>query len=334
MFLQGEFDLRLYEHGSAGGWAGKWSSFWRPCSYSFSPQFRADLRRELDRGFDLLHLETLWTGWVGLEHRQRAILNLHSLYRIDQSLDRPCRWSDRLRRWCVWRGERWLIRQYPVHIALSSRLADSIKAIHPKAAVHTIPLGLDLTGYAFQPKAANGGAPALGLIGSFGWGPTDLAGHRLLARLWPAIHRRVPQARLRIVGRDAKRFMAPYGSPANVEVLENVPAIEPHFRDLDVMLYAPAVGSGMKVKVLEAIAFGVPVVTNAEGAEGLPVVDGVHAGVAEDDEGLVERTVALLQDETQRRRQAEAARRMFEEICNPRRLLGLVERAHASLPAR
>src|SRR5207248_3385662 len=139
---------------------------------------------------------------------------------------------------------------------------------------------------------------------------------------------------LRIVGRNAKRFMAPYGSPANVDVLENVPAIEPHFRDLDVMLYAPTVGSGMKVKVLEAIAFGVPVVTNAEGAEGLPVVDGVHAGVAEDDEGLVERTVALLQDETQRRRQAEAARRMFEDICNPRRLLGLVERAHASLPAR
>jgi len=201
LFPQGEFDLRLYEHGSAGGWAGKWSSFWRPCSYSFSPQFRADLRRELDRGFDLLHLETLWTGWVGLEHRQRAILNLHSLYRIDQSLDRPCRWSDRLRRWCVWRGERWLIRQYPVHIALSSRLADSIKAIHPKAAVHTIPLGLDLTGYAFQPKAANGGAPSLGLIGSFGWGPTDLAGHRLLARLWPAIHRRVPPARPRIVRR-------------------------------------------------------------------------------------------------------------------------------------
>src|SRR5439155_4106664 len=66
LFPPGQFDLRLYEPAASRGLAGKWSSVWRPCSYSFGEQFRADLARELDRGFDVLHLETLWTGWLGL----------------------------------------------------------------------------------------------------------------------------------------------------------------------------------------------------------------------------------------------------------------------------
>ena len=55
------------------------------------------------------------------------------------------------------------------------------------------------------------------------------------------------------------------------------------------MVYAPSRGSGMKIKILEAMAFGVPVVTTSEGVEGFPAVDGVHAGVCEDDAGLIER---------------------------------------------
>ena len=62
------------------------------------------------------------------------------------------------------------------------------------------------------------------------------------------------------------------------------------------MVYAPSRGSGMKIKILEAMASGVPVVTTSEGVEGLPAVDGVHAGVCEDDAGLIDRTVALLED--------------------------------------
>ena len=78
---------------------------------------------------------------------------------------------------------------------------------------------------------------------------------------------------------------------------EDVADIIPYFRRLDVLLHAPAHASGMKVKVLEAMALGVPVVTNEEGVEGLPVEDGTHVGLAEDYDGLVERTVTLLESQ-------------------------------------
>src|SRR5947208_1804268 len=117
-FPEDAFDLRLYPSAAPRGLASKFTTLLRPCSYSFGPDLLRDLREELDRGFDVLHLESLWTGWVGLDYRRRAVLNTLSLYSIDQSMDRPARWMDRLRRWSVWRGERWLVRQYGVHIAL------------------------------------------------------------------------------------------------------------------------------------------------------------------------------------------------------------------------
>ena len=90
-------------------------------------------------------------------------------------------------------------------------------------------------------------------------------------------------------------------------------------------LYAPSRGSGMKIKILEAMAFGVPVVTTGEGVEGLPAVDGVHAGVCEDDAGLIERH----RRPAGRPRPAEppcrAARRLIETFCgrsDPRRHRG------------
>jgi glycosyltransferase involved in cell wall biosynthesis len=331
LFPASDYDLRFFPAGTGGGWAAKWTSGTRPCSYIFGPDLRAALDAELARSFDVLHLETLWSGWMGRRHADRAVLLLHNLYSIDQSLDRPARWLDRMRQRLLWRGERRLIRSYPVQAALTPRLADAARAMNPAAAVHVVPLALDVDAYRYAPKVNAADPPTVGLIGSFHWAPTGLAGERLLGRLWPAIRARVPGARLHLVGRNARKFLARVGAQPGVEAFEDVPDIEPYFRDLDVLLYAPAVGSGAKVKVLEALAFGVPVVTNAEGAEGLPLVDGVHAGMAEDDAGLIERTVALLSNPERRCRQTEVARSLFNKVCDPGRSLDLLEGIYASL---
>jgi glycosyltransferase involved in cell wall biosynthesis len=87
----------------------------------------------------------------------------------------------------------------------------------------------------------------------------------------------------------------------------------------------------MKVKVLEAFALGVPVVTTAEGVEGIPAEDGVHAGVCEDDEGLAARAVALLLDPARQNRQRAAARALVERHCGPGATLDAVERLHAAV---
>jgi glycosyltransferase involved in cell wall biosynthesis len=144
----------------------------------------------------------------------------------------------------------------------------------------------------------------------------------------------VPAARLLLVGRNSRGQLGRFADLPDVQIYENVPDILPYFEATDVMLYAPTRGSGMKVKVLEAFAMGVPVVTTSEGVEGLPAEDGVHAGVAEDDAGLVERAVRLLTDAAAWQETRRQARALVETACNPDTSLNLVEQCYEAVGAR
>ncbi|HEY2857559.1 MAG TPA: glycosyltransferase, partial [Terracidiphilus sp.] len=114
----------------------------------------------------------------------------------------------------------------------------------------------------------------------------------------------------------------------DVTISENVPEMRPYFERAGVMLYAPGRGSGMKIKILEAMALGVPVVTTSEGVEGIPAVDSEHAGICENDAGLIERTINLLKDPLLQNRQRRAARQLLERHCSPARTLDGIERIY------
>ncbi|CAN5847007.1 hypothetical protein BH23PLA1_BH23PLA1_16390 [soil metagenome] len=334
LFPAPDYDLRLFPHRNRSGWKEKLETLRRPYSYTFDLPFRQDLAEELARGFDLLHLESLWSGWVGREHAEKALLTIQFLYSIDLA-DAPVKtWRDRFLRFLTYRAERELLRQFPQISSLATRLNEAVRRLTPEARQHLVPLALDLGLYPFEPKGENRAeAPVVGLIGSFGWYPSFSAAERLITRLWPEIKRRVPTARLQIVGRSARKALGGLVSGLGPEVIlaEDVPDIFPYFRALDVMLYTPIRGSGMKVKVMEAFALGVPVVTTAEGVEGLEAEDGVHAGISEEDDVLIERTVALLNDPNRAAEQARAARDLLERQCGPVPVLDRLEQVYAEI---
>src|SRR5439155_3194134 len=116
--------------------------------------------------------------------------------------------------------------------------------------------------------------------------------------------------KVQIVGWSARKALAEFLDRPDVTIEENVPDIRPYFERSAILLYAPSRGSGMKIKILEAMAFGVPVVTTSEGVEGIPAIDGVHAGICEDDDGLIERAVKLLGDVPAQNHQRRAAREL------------------------
>jgi glycosyltransferase involved in cell wall biosynthesis len=332
LFAAPEHDLRLFrmEPGGRGPWA-RLRSLRRPYSYVFGPELRHELRAELARGFDVLHLEQLWSGYLGREHAEQALLHIHFLFHIDMA-ERPIQSAaDRVLRVATRRAESRLLRAYPNISTLSPRLTEEVRRISPRSEVRTVPLGMDLSLYPFESPGPRDGGPVVGLIGSFQWQPTRSAAERLVTRLWPEIRSRVPGARLRLVGRKARAAMAHLVLGPDVELFEDVPDAVPYFRGLDVLLYAPGPASGMKVKVLEAFALGVPVVTNADGVEGLPALDGDQLGIAEDDAGLVERTVALLADPALRDRRRLAARALVEAHCRPEPVLDRLEEVYCSI---
>lgn len=317
LFPGPEYDLRPYPVPTGRSLAGKWRTLRRPYSYFFGDDFRRDLDAELAKGYDALHVEQLWTAWALLDHADRALVNVHHLVGIDLEDAPASGWRQRLDYRLMIGAEDRLIRSMRHFRACSPRLVEPIRRKNPRAEVDVVPVGLDPSLYPFIPDERRGREPVLSLIGSMNWYPGYSAALRLLTRLWPEIKRQVPSARLQIVGWAARSALADFLDAPDVEVLENVPDTRPYFERTAVMLYAPSRGSGMKIKVLEAMGFGVPVVTTSEGVEGLPAEDGVHAGVCEDDAGLVERAVALLEDPSRQDRQRHAARALLESHCGP-----------------
>ena len=122
-----------------------------------------------------------------------------------------------------------------------------------------------------------------------------------------------------------------YADEPGISIFEDVPDTAPYFRDADVLLYAPGQGSGVKVKVLEAFSLGLPVVTTSEGVEGTDARDGVHAGVSDDDAGLIDRTVALLLNPAACQRQSHAGRLLMESSFIPDLALAAVERVYRTM---
>ncbi|GAC1492822.1 MAG: hypothetical protein NVS2B14_05680 [Chamaesiphon sp.] len=331
LFPAPQYDLRCYCFSERHGLLAKIETLQQPYSYVFSAKLCQDLATELAKSYDILHLEQLWSGWLGLHHKERAVINVHYLFSLDRVFQYPNTLENRFRRFFTYHAEQKLLKAFPRIITLSDRLAKRIGQINPNACIDTIPLGIDLSLYPFAEQKPMNEQPIVGLIGGFNWAPSYSAAERLLNRLWPEIKRRVPNARLQIVGRSAKDALAAFAHMTDLEIHQDVPDTLPYFAILDVMLYAPVVGSGMKVKVLEAFALGTPVVTTSEGVEGIPAQDGIHAGICEDDQGLVERTVKLLNNPALQQIQRLNARQLLDKYCNSQRTVAQVEQVYYAI---
>ncbi|MFM7131377.1 MAG: glycosyltransferase family 4 protein, partial [bacterium] len=224
-----------------------------------------------------------------------------------------------------------LIRRCRHFRVLSDDMANSLKKLHPSAQIHVIPLAINAHAYQFAPRPQGQISPVLSVIGSMYWPPTQSAARRMLTRLWPAIHQAIPSARLQIVGRQAMSFFAEFQGQNNVEIHENVPDIEPYFLGSNALVYAPSAGSGMKVKVLEAMLQGLPVVTNRSGIEGLRVKHGRDCLIAETDDEFIRLTIELLNNPAMAQAIASHARTVIEEQCRPELIYEQLRRVYHTI---
>ncbi|WP_413171762.1 glycosyltransferase family 4 protein [Anabaena azotica] len=326
LFPKPDYDLRCYLIPKRlPGIISKIETLKRPYSYIFSSELRKDLAAELAKPYDILHCEVIWSGWLGITHKERAVISIHYLFSLDGTFENQPSLQMKLIKFFTYRAEQKLLKTFPRIITLSERLTQHIQTINPEAEIYTVPLGIDFSFYPFDKHKHINPQPIVGLIGSFNWTPSYTAAERLLTRLWPEIKRRIPDAKLQIVGRYAKNALAKFTDIEDLEIHQDVPDTLPYFANMDVMLYAPISGSGMKVKVMEAFALGTPVVTTSDGVEGIPAEDGIHAGISEDDQGLIDRTVELLNNPNLRQKSRLKARYLIEKYCNPQVTIAQIE---------
>jgi polysaccharide biosynthesis protein PslH len=292
----------------------KWQNLLRPRSEMLQDTvLTALLRHELAKGYDVLHLEQMATGWLGVGV-PRALLNVHFFDAIDWAEKRNMGIGEHKALWQAQRATRHLLHGIHDVRLLTPRLKTMAESINPKGHYWVVPLALDTALYEMQPPAQ---APVVGMIGSMHWEPSRSAAERLITRIWPLVKQGFPQAKLFIAGWNASRYLQKYSSVQDFTLTENLAHPTDFFCKAAVMVYAPSRGSGMKVKVMESMAYGVPVVTTWEGVEGIDYENGYECWVAETDEELAGKVCRLLGNAAEWRQMRDAARVLIEERYSP-----------------
>ena len=168
-----------------------------------------------------------------------------------------------------------------------------------------------------SPEAAGlaGQSPNILTLGTLYY-PPNADGVRWFAQqVYPLVLEQVPAATLTIVGpRPPKDIVAlATRHKSLVTVPGYVPDLVPYLERAALMVVPVRAGSGMRVRILEAFARGVPVVTTTTGVEGIEAVDGEHLLVADEPAAFAEAVVRLLRDPELGRRLAANGRRLAEE---------------------
>ncbi len=122
-------------------------------------------------------------------------------------------------------------------------------------------------------------------LGALDWRPNLDAVGLLLDRIFPQVRAQAPEALLQIVGRHpAAQLRERIARTPGVELHADVADVRPYLAEAGVMTVPLRIGGGSRLKILEALASGLPVVSSKVGAEGLALTPGEHYVQAEEDE--------------------------------------------------
>ncbi|MBM3154536.1 MAG: glycosyltransferase [Chloroflexi bacterium] len=177
--------------------------------------------------------------------------------------------------------------------------------------VVTVPNALNLEEYSWSaPDACL--SKTLVFTGTMSYPPNVDGVLYFYTSIYPLIQAQIPEVQLAIVGREPTTAIRGLARDPSIRVTGYVEDVKPLIRRSCVFIAPIRFGGGTRIKLLEAMALGVPVVTTNMAAEGLDVQDGRHVLIADNPATFAEKTILLLDDSNLRRRLAYEARQLVE----------------------
>jgi glycosyltransferase involved in cell wall biosynthesis len=196
-------------------------------------------------------------------------------------------------------------------VAVSGEDAARIRELAPAVRVAVVENGVDVDRLAVLPPAGPDG-PLL-FVGSFDY-PANVDAARFLATsVLPAVRARVGPTTAILAGRAPPPEVHALGAVAGIEVTGTVADVVPHYARASVVVVPIRTGGGSRLKILEALALGRPVVTTTAGARGLDVRPGVHVLVADTPEAFAAALLKLRAEPELPPRLVRAGRAFVEE---------------------
>jgi glycosyltransferase involved in cell wall biosynthesis len=246
-----------------------------------------------------------------LRHRRQSKPWLRSPQASSGARQPVRRTADRLdeHRWAAL--ERQVTRTAAVTVVCSE--LDRSRLAEPR--VRVVPNGYELPPEAAcAPEAVGraGADPVLLFVGLLTYEPNRDAAAFFARRVLPLVRARIPGARFRVVGRHGPDAVRPLLGLPGVEVAGEVPDIEVELAAASVSVVPIRFGGGTRIKILEAFAHGLPVVSTTVGCEGLDVVDRRHLLIADRPEELAAACCDVLERDELRTSLSREARALWE----------------------
>lgn len=313
-----------------------WTGFFGPTPRSFIDTFSPELKEKIETAilngsYDLVIASQIdMAAYVHHFHGTPAIFEEVEVGVLYEQFSLARSWLQRLRYGLTWGKYRRyltsLVKAYRMCTAVSEREAKLLsQAVGDGVNIEIIPNFINLHAYA---GVYEGPEPqTLIFTGSLTFDPNYQAMDWFLAKVYPQVVSKAPQVRLSITGNHANRIMPQAG---RVILTGLVPDVRPLVARAWCSIVPIHKGGGTRLKILEAMALGTPVVTTSKGMEGLDLCPGEHVLVADDPTAFTEAIIRLFDEPGLRQRLAQNARRLLQEKYNwsvvMPRFLDLVER--------
>jgi glycosyltransferase involved in cell wall biosynthesis len=203
-----------------------------------------------------------------------------------------------LKRWYIgkqWRKferfERRVLGDVTRTIAVSDVDAERLRHEFGVERVDVVENGVD-TAYFQPPEFARRRPGRLLFLGSLDWRPNLDGVVEMLDKVFPSVRAAEPTATLAIVGRNPPDWLRRCAEATpGAELFADVPDVRPHLAECALMVVPLRIGGGSRLKILESLSSGVPVVSTRVGAEGLCLEAGRHVTIVE---GIAELAPAVI----------------------------------------
>jgi sugar transferase (PEP-CTERM/EpsH1 system associated) len=307
---------------------------WRLPSQEYADALRNLLRTG---GYDIVQAESLEVAQYALQAVQdrgdaaRPLVffdDLNAEYVLQKrafeiDAQRLRTWPKALYSWLQWRR----LRRYETRVctsvdavlAVSEADAHAIAALSEQISVQVVPNGVDCVFFSVSARPAEypdalkiKHLAAIVFTGTMNFRPNADAVIWFCQDILPLIKKDAYHVHLYIVGNAPTAAVRALAGPA-VTVTGYVSDIRPYIANSAVYVVPMRMGSGTKLKVMEAMAMHIPVVSTTMGAEGIDVTPDHHILLADTPQQFAHHVVSLLRNSDERQRLADNARRLVEE---------------------
>lgn len=269
-----------------------------------SDDFSKELKKVLkENDFDVIQLEGLYVcPYIPVIRENSKAKIIYRAHNIEHEIwSRTAVMAHGLEKWYlkdlskrIKHFEEQILNKYDLIVPITGRDGAILNKLGNKKPMHVSQTGIDSS--VLIPNSKNLKHPTLFHIGSLEWSPNQEGLIWFFENCWDAIREKYPDLQFFIAGRNAPPWFQKMLNLPNVVYKGEVVDAYEFMNSKSIMVVPLFSGSGMRIKIIEGMALGKPIVTTAVGTEGISTTSDVNIVITEDAAGFVQSISRLIED--------------------------------------